>query len=104
MTGVMRWPEPRGYFAPGDDPGRNLWFVRDHLAIAAAKGWRERGEVAPFFIDLEMPMPPSGWPRPGALKVSIRNEHLQYAVTWYGLAGALTIMFVVWLRNHCRSA
>jgi surfeit locus 1 family protein len=105
MTGVMRWPESRGYFAPADDPGRNLWFVRDHLAIAAAKGWRERwGEVAPFFIDLETPMPPSGWPHPGALKVSIRNEHLQYAVTWYGLAGSLTIMFVVWLRNHCRSA
>ena len=105
MAGVMRWPEPRGYFTPRDDPGRNLWFVRDHLAIAAAKGWREQwGEVAPFFIDLETPEPPSGWPRPGALHVNIRNEHLQYAITWYGLAGAVTIMFVLWLRNHCRSA
>jgi surfeit locus 1 family protein len=101
MVGVMRWPERHGYFAPKDDPGHNLWFVRDHLAIAAAKGW---GEIAPFFIDLETPVPPSGWPRPGALKMNIRNEHLQYAITWYALAGALAIMFVLWLKNHRRNA
>jgi surfeit locus 1 family protein len=101
MLGVVRWPEPRGYFTPNDDPARNLWFVRDHLAIAAAKGW---GGVAPFFIDLETPAPPSGWPRPGALKVNIRNEHLQYAITWYGLAGALAVMFVLWLKVHHRKA
>jgi surfeit locus 1 family protein len=105
MVGVMRWPEPRGYFAPSDNPDRNLWFVRDHLAIAAAKGWRERfADVAPFFIELETPQPPTGLPRPDALKVNIRNEHLQYAITWYGLAGALTIMFVVWLRHRRRVA
>jgi surfeit locus 1 family protein len=99
MLGVMRWPEPQGYFTPHADPARNLWFVRDHLAIAAAKGW---GVVAPFYIDLEAPTPPSGWPRPGALKINIRNEHLQYAITWYGLAGALAIMFVLWLKVHHR--
>jgi cytochrome oxidase assembly protein ShyY1 len=105
LVGVMRWPEPRGFFVPRDDPGRNLWFVRDHLAIANAKGWQERwGAVAPFFIELEAPEPPSGWPHPGALKVSIRNEHLQYAITWYGLAGVLIIMFAFWLRNHRRTA
>ncbi len=101
MVGVMRWPEPRGYFAARDDPGRNLWFTRDHLAIAAAKGWPERwGEVAPFFIDLELPTPPGGYPRPGALKVSIRNEHLQYAITWYGLAAVVIVMYAVWLANR----
>ena len=97
MLGVVRWPEPRSYFTPNDDPARNLWFVRDHLAIAAAKGW---GGVAPFYIELETPAPPGGWPRPGALKVNIRNEHLQYAITWYGLAGVLAVMFVLWLRSR----
>jgi cytochrome oxidase assembly protein ShyY1 len=103
MTGVMRWPEPRGYFTPEDDPARNLWFVRDHLAIAAGKGWSAReSEIAPFFIDLEGPVPASGWPRPGPLKVNIRNEHLQYAITWYGLAAAVAVMFAVWLMNQRR--
>jgi surfeit locus 1 family protein len=101
MVGAMRWPQARSYFAPSNDPGRNLWFVRDHLAIAAAKGWEAGwGKVAPFYIELETPAPPSGWPRPGALEVNIRNEHLQYAITWYGLAGVLAIMFAAWLRNR----
>jgi surfeit locus 1 family protein len=102
LVGVMRWPESRGVFSPQDDPGRNLWFVRDPVAIAAAKGW---GEVAPFFIELESPQPPGGLPRAGALKVNLRNEHLQYAITWYGLALVVMLMFGVWLSGRAaRSA
>jgi surfeit locus 1 family protein len=95
LVGVMRWPEPRGTFSPKDQPERNLWFVRDPVAIASAKGW---GDVAPFFIELESPQPPGGLPRAGALKVSLRNEHLQYAITWYGLAVVVVVMFAFWLR------
>jgi surfeit locus 1 family protein len=78
LIGVLRSPEARSFFAPRDDPAHNLWFVRDPIAIAAAKGW---GEVAPFFVELEAPRPPGGLPRPGALTVNLRNEHLQYAIT-----------------------
>jgi surfeit locus 1 family protein len=102
LVGVMRWPEPRGVFSPKDDPGRNLWFVRDPVAIAAAKGW---GEVAPFFIELESPQPTGGLPRAGRLKVNLRNEHLQYAITWYGLALVVAVMFVFRLSGRAaRSA
>jgi len=100
MVGALRWPEPRGFFAPADEPGRNLWFVRDHVAIAAAKGW---GEVAPFFIELESPGPRGGLPHPGALRVNLRNEHLQYAITWYGLAAVVVVMFALWLRARRRA-
>jgi len=104
MIGAMRWPEPRGTFSPADEPGRNLWFVRDQMAIAAAKGWgqgpgQEQGEVAPFFVELEAPEPPGGLPHPGALKVNLRNEHLQYAITWYGLAVVVVVMFAFWLGS-----
>ena len=97
LVGVMRWPESRGAFSPKDDPDRNIWFVRDPVAIAAAKSW---GEVAPFFIELESPQPPGGLPRPGALKVNLRNEHLQYAVTWYGLALVVVVMFGFWFSSR----
>jgi surfeit locus 1 family protein len=100
MIGAMRWPEPRGLFAPTDNPPGNLWFVRDQTAMANAKGW---GEVAPFFIELESPLPPGGLPHPEALKVNLRNEHLQYAVTWYGLAAVVVVMFGFWLRGRRRS-
>jgi surfeit locus 1 family protein len=95
LVGVMRWPEPRGTFSPKDQPERNLWFVRDPVAIASAKGW---GDAAPFFVELESPQPPGGLPRAGALKVNLRNEHLQYAITWYGLAGVVVVMFAFWFR------
>jgi len=99
LVGVMRWPDPRGWFTPSDDPGRNLWFVRDHLAMAAAKGW---GEVAPFFVELETPSGYANLPRYGRLKVSLRNDHLQYALTWYGLAAVLVIVAGLWMRSRRR--
>jgi cytochrome oxidase assembly protein ShyY1 len=68
--------------------------------MAAAKGW---GEVAPFYVDQESPVPASGLPRPAALKVKLRNDHLQYALTWYALAAVLVGMFVIWLVRLRRS-
>jgi surfeit locus 1 family protein len=100
MLGVMRWPQTPGYFTPKAEPDHNLWFVRDHIAIAASKGW---GDVAPFYVDLETPAPPGGLPSPGTPTVQLRNEHLQYAITWYGLAAVVSIMFGTWLANHRRA-
>jgi cytochrome oxidase assembly protein ShyY1 len=101
LVGVMRWPEPRGFFAPKDDLARNLWFVRDHLAMAGAKGW---GDVAPFFVELETPSSYGNLPRYGRLKASLRNDHLQYALTWYGLAAVLAVVFGFWIRSRRREA
>jgi len=97
LVGVMRWPEAAGLFAPKNDPAHNLWFVRDHVAIAAGKQW---GVVAPFFIDLESPQPPGGLPQAGVLKPNLRNEHLQYAITWFGLALVVAVAFAIWLRGR----
>jgi surfeit locus 1 family protein len=83
VVGAMRWPEVRGTFTPNDSPEKNLWFARDPAGMAAAKSW---GTIAPFYVDQEAPPAPGGWPKVGPLKASLTNNHLQYAVTWYGLA------------------
>jgi surfeit locus 1 family protein len=101
VVGVMRWPEQRSWYTPRDDPVRNVWFVRDHLAIAAAKGL---SNVAPFFIDQEAPVPAGGLPRPGPLKINLRNDHFQYALTWYGLATVLVFVFAAWAWRREPSA
>src|SRR5947199_309720 len=101
IVGALRWPEPRGMFTPADQPGKNLWFARDPAAMAAAKGW---GDVAPFYIDQEAPIPPGGLPKPGPLKPSLPNNHLQYAVTWYGLALMFLISAVFFERARRRDA
>jgi surfeit locus 1 family protein len=99
IVGVMRWPEPRGAFTPNDEPGKSLWFARDPAAMAAAKGW---GDVAPFYIDQEAPAPAGGLPRAGPLKVNLPNNHLQYAVTWYGLAAVLVVASLLFWRSWRR--
>jgi surfeit locus 1 family protein len=94
VTGALRWPEPRGTFTPADDPGRNLWFTRAPTAIAAGKGW---GPVAPFYIEQEAPRAADGRPQAGPVRASLPNNHLQYALTWYGLAVALAFVFAAFI-------
>jgi len=93
ITGTLRWPDSRSWFSLSDDPAHNLWFLRDPASIAAAKGL---SGVAPFYVEQEAPVPPGGFPRPGKFEVRLRNEHLQYVVTWYGLALVLVIVFALW--------
>jgi cytochrome oxidase assembly protein ShyY1 len=99
LTGYIRFPEPAGVLTPAENPTKRLWFTRDHLAMAHALGW---GEVAPFYIDLEAPVPSSGVPKPGPLEVRLKDDHMQYAITWFTLAGAVVIAFAVWVRAQRR--
>jgi cytochrome oxidase assembly protein ShyY1 len=103
LTGYIRFPEAAGALTPSENLAKRLWFTRDHLGMARALGWGEGGQkVAPFYIDLEQPMPASGVPKPGPLEVHLKDDHLQYAITWFGLAGAVVIAFAVWLRAQRR--
>jgi surfeit locus 1 family protein len=101
ITGYLRWPETRGWFAAQDDPDHNLWFVRDPAAIAAAKSW---GPIAPFYIDMEGPVPSAGLPRPGPLTVKLPNNHLGYAITWFGLAASLVVVFLAFAWKRLRTS
>jgi cytochrome oxidase assembly protein ShyY1 len=100
LTGYIRFPERAGKLTPAENVPKRLWFVRDHRAMAAALGW---GDVAPFYIDLEKPVPESGIPKPGPLQVHLKDDHMQYAITWFSLAGALVIAFGVWWRRQRRA-
>jgi cytochrome oxidase assembly protein ShyY1 len=95
LTGYLRFPERAGVLTPAENTAKRLWFSRDHLAMARVLGW---GEVAPFYIDLETPVPAGGAPKPGPLDVHLKDDHMQYAITWFGLAGAVVIAFAVWWR------
>ncbi len=102
IIGIMRWPEPKGWeLTAAFDRGAQLWFVRDHRAIAEENGW---GPVAPFYIEREAQQPPDGLPPPGALKPNVPNNHLQYALTWYGLALVLVTVFGFWAWSRVQEA
>ncbi|OAF14816.1 surfeit 1 protein [Bradyrhizobium centrolobii] len=100
LTGYLRFLEAPGWLTPGENRDKRLWFARDHLVIASSLGW---GTVAPFYVDLEQPVPENGIPRPGPLDVHLKDDHLQYAITWFTLAGAVLIAFGVWVRGRRQS-
>ena len=102
LSGYIRFPESAGPLTPPEDIAKRLWFTRDHLAMARTLGWGAGNPVAPFYIDLEAPVPASGIPKPGPLTVHLKDDHLQYAITWFGLAGAVMIAFGAWLRGQGR--
>ena len=99
LTGYLRFPERAGMFTPAENAGKRLWFARDVASMARALGW---GPMAPFYIDLEAPVPDNGIPKPGPLHVHLKDDHLQYAITWFGLATVMTIAFGFWLRTQRR--
>ncbi len=103
IVGALRWPDQRHWFSPADDPAHNVWFTRDPSAIAAAKGLNKSlGAVALFYVEQETPVPPGGLPQPGKLVVQLRNQHLGYAITWYGLALVLVVVFAAWAFKSSR--
>jgi surfeit locus 1 family protein len=94
VTGLLRRPADRQWFGPGDDAAANEWFSRDPALFAAASGL-PADTVAPYIIDADAdPTLPGGLPQGGETVVSFPNNHLQYALTWFGLAAALAIIFV----------
>jgi cytochrome oxidase assembly protein ShyY1 len=101
LTGYIRFPEAAGMLTPAEDHSKRLWFTRDHLAMARALGW---DKVAPFYIDLETPVPANGIPKPGPLEIHLKDDHMQYAITWFALAGAVVIAFAVWWRGQRRAS
>jgi surfeit locus 1 family protein len=99
VTGLVRAPETRGWFIPENDPARNVWFARDPAEIARGKGL---GRVAPFLIDADATENPGGWPKGGQTRLAIPNDHLQYALTWFGLALTLLAVFGAFVRRRVR--
>jgi surfeit locus 1 family protein len=96
VTGLVRAPEPKTWFVPANRPADKEWFTRDPAAMAAAKGLT----VAPFYVAADRDPDPAAWPRGGQTPLELPNNHLQYAVTWYGIALTLVGVFgaFVWRR------
>lgn len=100
LSGYLRFPEQVTPFTPIPDLMRRTWYLRDSAAMAQTLEW---GEVAPFYLDLEAPSPPSGLPQPGPLRVRLRDQHLQYAITWFSLAVVTAAAFGFWVAGQRRA-
>ncbi len=102
IVGLARMPQAQGTFDPENEPGANRWFWRDLDAMIAAAGL-QKSEAAPFLLEAERGEVPGGWPRGGETRLAIRNDHLQYALTWFLMAICLVVVYAVYLRGRLRA-
>ena len=98
LVGVLRKPDARTFVTPPNQPAANRWYWRDLPAMASALGTRA---PAPLVLMAETSTNP-GWKAltPAPLPAEIPNRHLEYAITWFGLAGALLAVYaaMLWRR------
>lgn len=99
VTGLLRMPEEASWFVPANAPERNAWFRREPQEIARARGL---ADVAPFTIDADAAPNPGGLPQGGETRLSFPNKHLEYALTWYGLAVTLVGVYVAFVITRLR--
>jgi surfeit locus 1 family protein len=104
VEGALRAPIDRAWFMPGDDAARNEWFSRDPKLYAAASGLPV-DRVAPYFIDARFdPALPGGLPQGGETIIDFPNNHLGYALTWFGLAAGLAGVFAAYAWRQLNPA
>lgn len=89
VEGIVRRNDPPNFVTPAPEPSERIVYSRDIGTLAAFLGVGV-GTVAPYTVDLvAAETPASGLPQAGESRVSFPNNHLGYAITWYGLAACL---------------
>jgi surfeit locus 1 family protein len=102
IAGPIRAPIDRWWFMPADDKTGNEWFSRDPKLYAAAQGF-PAATVAPYIVDAKFdPTLPNGLPQGGETIVDFPNDHLGYAITWFGLAACLVGVFGAYALGKIR--
>ncbi|MFT7573637.1 MAG: surfeit locus 1 family protein [Paracoccaceae bacterium] len=97
VDGFLRAGAKTSAWVPDNEPANDIWFYADAPAMAKARGL---GVVKPYVIELAPTAAgiagARGYPIAGQTVTAIRNNHLQYAVTWFGLAATLVVIYVLY--------
>lgn len=97
LTGMLRIDRDRARFTPENQPEKNLWFARDVADMAA---YAHLKNVVPATLDVVGELPEritdtTPLPIPSDGTIRLRNDHLSYILTWYGIAAGVLVIFVL---------
>ncbi len=103
VEGLVRQDDPPNFVTPAPDLAEKVWFSRDIASLTAAFD-ADPARTAPYSVDLvAAETPPGGLPQAGESQIVFANSHLQYALTWFGLAAALAGVLVAGLWRRWRA-
>lgn len=105
VTGLARNPlaAKPSMMLPDNDIAKNIFYWKDRDAMASSASLPAGAGLVPFFIDADKTPNPGGLPVGGVTIIDLPNSHLQYAVTWYGLAAALAGVLLFRLRRPAKA-
>ena len=93
VIGLVRVLQDRNAFTPDNQPADNMWYAYD---IEAMGDYLNAGEILPLILEADAAPNPGGLPQGGHTRVQLSNDHLGYAITWYGLACALIGVYLAY--------
>ncbi len=97
IEGIVRTTtESRGWFVPENNPVSGQWHWIDLSALSEEMGL----VLLPIIIESKQGEDPAVVPIGGQTRVNLPNDHLQYAVTWFGLAVVLLVSFLVYYWKY----
>jgi surfeit locus 1 family protein len=97
FDGLVRPSNPADWATPDPDFETNLVYRRD---VAQLRRAADLSSALPVTVDMPARVT-GGLPQAGETKFTFSNRHLEYAVTWYGLAAVLVIIVgVSWWRRR----
>ncbi len=100
VEGYVRAPERPILFGAADDPAARRFYALDPAAVGASLGLPQ---VAPFTLVALGRVPPGTFPDPAEALPRPPNNHLVYALTWFGLAVTLLVMFSIFVRRTVKT-
>lgn len=101
VTGIARMAAPKRLFTPDNNPATGFWMTYDTPAMAAALGI---ARPLSMVVEADAGANPGGLPRGGVTRIDFRNDHLQYAITWFSLALVLIVIFALYHREQKEAA
>ena len=88
VPAILRFPGKKGYFVPENEPENGFWFTVVPSQIVAHLGLGERAETGIYAATVRT-LDTIELPIAARTETNLRNSHLGYAITWYGIACAL---------------
>lgn len=90
------------WLVPDNQPDKNIFYWKDFAAMRDSAGLPAGSTMLDALIDADKTPNPGGLPIGGSTIIDLPNSHLQYALTWYGLAAALAAIWSVLAYRHRR--